>query len=108
MRKAVERHTPVGVICIAPVVLARALQGLDIHPRLTVGASGDAANALEHFGSSHIICPVTECVVDETLMIVSTPAYMYDARISEVAQGIDKLVAQIAALITSERAVEVA
>lgn len=108
MRKAVERRTPVGVICIAPVVLACALRGLDLHPRLTVGALGDAAQAVEDFGSRHVVCPVTDCVVDQTLNIVSTPAFMYDARISEVALGIDRLVAQIAELITTEQAVQVA
>ncbi|MBK6766126.1 MAG: isoprenoid biosynthesis glyoxalase ElbB [bacterium] len=99
MRKAVERKLPVGVICIAPVVLARALKGMNIHPRLTVGGPGGAAEAIESFGSRHIACSVTECIVDDTLNIVSTPAFMYDARISEVAQGVDNLVEKIAALI---------
>jgi len=103
MRKAVERKLPVGVICIAPVVLARALKGIDLQPRLTVGQRGGAADAIEAFGSKHVECPVTECVKDETLNIVSTPAFMYDARISEVAQGVDKLVDQIAAWIAARQ-----
>ncbi|MCB9356999.1 MAG: isoprenoid biosynthesis glyoxalase ElbB [Calditrichaeota bacterium] len=101
MRKAVERQLPIGAICIAPVVLARALKGLDMHPRLTVGALSDAARAIDEFGGRHVVCPVTECVVDHELNIVSTPAFMYDARISEVEQGVDKLVDQIAALINA-------
>lgn len=108
MRKAVESRLPVGVICISPVVLARALKGVDIHPRLTVGASSDASRAIEAFGSMHGTCSVTECVVDKTLSIVSTPAFMYDARISEVEQGINKLVEQIAALMTVVHQGEVA
>ena len=40
-------------------------------------------------------CPVTEFRVDEQNRIVSTPAYMYDERISNVAQGVDKLVTEV-------------
>jgi enhancing lycopene biosynthesis protein 2 len=39
---------------------------------------------------------VTEFVVDNDSKIVSTPAFMYDARISDVARGIEKLVDKIA------------
>ena len=46
-------------------------------------------------GSEHVNCPVTEFTVDEDLRIVSTPAYMLAGRISEAAEGIDKLVAKI-------------
>lgn len=105
MRKAVQLRMPLGVICISPVVLARALKGLDIHPSLTVGKASGASHAVDNFGSRHVECLVTECVVDHDLRIVSTPAFMYSARISEVAVGIDKLVEQVAAMIKTEDAV---
>ncbi len=107
MREAVAQKKPLGVVCISPVVLARALKGTNFHPQITVGQSSGASQAVDNFGSKHIICAVTDCVVDKALKIVSTPAFMYDARISEVAQGIDKLVAQIAALIDAERTLAV-
>ncbi len=107
MRKAAQAKLPIGVICIAPVVLARALKGTDVHPQLTVGAPSGASQAVDNFGSQHIPCEVTNCVVDHERRIVSTPAFMYQARISEVAQGIDKLVEQIAAMVTTERTVAV-
>jgi len=99
MRKAAQARKPIGVICIAPVVLARALKDSDIHPRLTVGKTSGASQAVDNFGSRHVECAVTECVTDSELRIVSTPAFMYSARISEVAQGIEKLVEQIAAFL---------
>lgn len=99
MREAVAKRKPLGVICISPVVLARALKGTDAHPQITVGKLSGASRAIDAFGSKHVTCPVTECVVDTELKIVSTPAFMYDARVSEVEQGIDKLVAQIAVLL---------
>jgi enhancing lycopene biosynthesis protein 2 len=95
MTKFVATGKPLGVICISPVVLARAFKGKNLHPKLTVGASSGAAKSLEKFGSKHVVCPVTEFVVDEENKIVSCPAYMYDARISEVAEGIEKLVREV-------------
>lgn len=99
MTKVVEAGKPLGVICISPVVLARALKGKPVHPLLTVGAKGNASSALETFGSKHVVCHVTEMVVDEQHKIVSTPAFMCSARVSDVAQGIDKLVERIAEFI---------
>lgn len=108
MRKVVHAKKPLGVICIAPVVLARALKGTDVHPQLTVGVLSGASQAVDSFGSRHVACAVTDCIVDHECRIVSTPAFMYHARISEVSQGIDKLVEQIAAFIKAERTVAVA
>jgi enhancing lycopene biosynthesis protein 2 len=99
MIRCVDAHKPIGVICIVPLILARALKGRDVHPTLTVGAESGAARSVETFGSRHQVCPVTGIVVDKKYKIVSTPAYMYDTRIADVAEGIDKLVNQIVAFV---------
>ena len=99
MRKAVAARKPVGLICIAPLVLARALKGTDVHPRLTVGAESDAARSVQTFGSHHVVCPVTDVVVDRDNKIVTTPAYMDNTNIADAAQGIEKLVKEVVALI---------
>lgn len=89
---------PVGAICIAPVIVARVL-GADHHVELTVGDSPGTAKDLEAMGAVHVKKKVTEAHVDRKNKVVSTPAYMYDARPSEVAQGIDALVGEVCALI---------
>jgi len=99
MNGMVEAGKPLGVICISPVILARALKGRDVHPLLTVGGESDAARSIETFGSRHQICDVTECVVDHEHKIVSTPAYMCDTHIAEVAQGIERLVEEVISLM---------
>jgi enhancing lycopene biosynthesis protein 2 len=101
MEKFVATRKPIGLICISPVVLARVLKGKNLHPRLTVGAASPVSEAVEKFGSSHVVCSVTEHVVDHQNKVVTTPAYMYDARISEVAQGIEKLVRDVIALMNA-------
>lgn len=101
MRKFVAARKPVGLICIAPLVLARALKGTDFHPRITVGAESGAARNVEKFGSRHIVCPVTDVVVDRENKIVTTPAYMYDTHIANAAQGIEKLVKEVVVLMNA-------
>lgn len=88
---------PIGAICIAPAVVARALGFA--HPKLTIGNDRGTAAAVEACGAVHQDCPVEGFVVDRENRIVSTPAYMYGARLSEIATGIDKCVAEVLALV---------
>jgi enhancing lycopene biosynthesis protein 2 len=46
-------------------------------------------------GAKHVVCPVDEFRVDEEGRIITSPAYMYDARISEVATGIERTVREL-------------
>ncbi len=84
---------PIGAICIAPVVVARALG--EHHPTLTIGNDPDTAGALETMGCKHSDCPVTEFVVDKQQKIVTTPAYMLGPSIAHVQQGIEKTVSAV-------------
>lgn len=40
-------------------------------------------------------CPVDDIVIDGDNNIITTPAYMQETSIAEVAKGIDKLVARV-------------
>lgn len=85
---------PIGAICIAPIILAKAL-GMNGSPRLTIGTDPETANHIESFGAEHISCPVDDVVIDAEQKIVTTPAYMLAHRIGEAAQGINKLVHEV-------------
>jgi len=89
---------PIGAICIAPAVVARALG--KFNPVLTIGNDPATAAVLEGFGACHQDCPVDDIVVDETNLLVSTPAYMLGPGLKEIASGIDKLVEKVVALST--------
>jgi enhancing lycopene biosynthesis protein 2 len=91
---------PIGAICIAPVILAKAL-GMNGSPRLTIGTEPETANNLETMGAEHISCPVDDVVVDAEQKIVTTPAYMLAQRIGEAAIGINKLVHEVLKLAQS-------
>lgn len=91
IRSMVAQGKPVGAWCIAPALLAAALRG-DPSVQLTIGEDKDTAAALEAMGAKHVICEVTNCVVDKEHKVVTTPAYMYSAQAHEVHAGIDKAV----------------
>ena len=93
----------VGAICIAPALVARLL-GAEA-PKLTIGTDPDTARAIEAMGACHVGCSVEEIVVDEERRIVTTPAYMLGPSIAAVAQGIEKLVAEVVRRVRTEAAV---
>lgn len=83
---------PIGFMCISPVMLPKLL-GKPV--RLTIGNDPDTIDAIEAMGGQHVICPADDVVVDAENKVVTTPAYMLAASISEAAKGIDKLVAKV-------------
>lgn len=80
---------PVGLVCIAPA-MAPAIGGAGT--RYTIGSDAGTAAAIDAMGGQHVACPIDDCVVDAERKIVTTPAYMYPARIGEAQRGISKLV----------------
>jgi enhancing lycopene biosynthesis protein 2 len=92
---------PIGVICIAPAMLARILGRRDIHATMTIGTDRETAQAIENMGVQHKECPCTSFVVDEANRIVSTPAYMLGKGPAEVFEGIQKLVKEVLRLARS-------
>ena len=85
----VDGSKPVGLMCIAPALAGRIFgEGV----QATIGNDQETITQLEATGIKHINCPVNDIVVDELRKLVTTPAYMLAERISEAAEGIDKLV----------------
>lgn len=91
-RACASAGKPMGFVCIAPALIPH-IYGSDA--RLTIGSDVETATAITQMGGIHVNCPVVEMVVDEGRKLVSTPAYMLDARIGDVATGIEKLVHKI-------------
>jgi enhancing lycopene biosynthesis protein 2 len=94
LKEAHAMGKPIGAICIAPVIVARAL-GKEHRPVLTIGTDTTTAGDIEKMGGRHRVANATEIIVDEENRIVSTPAYMSARRISEVWDGISRLVDKV-------------
>lgn len=95
LREAHAAKKPIGAACIAPATVAAAFQGTDVHATLTIGDDADTARNLEGLGARHVDCPVREFRVDEANRLVTTPAYMLAGRITEAADGIERMVAEV-------------
>lgn len=88
---------PIGALCIAPVILAKLIPGLE----LTLGKDPSSAENAKLMGAVHTITDHGEVVVDEKNKVVTTPCYMLDARVDQIGQGADKLVREILKLLYS-------
>jgi enhancing lycopene biosynthesis protein 2 len=104
LRAMLARRRPMGFICIAPILAARVL-GPAAGVRVTLGPRGsEPAKHAAVMGADVRPCPVREILVDEKTRVVTTPAYMYDdARLNDVAVGIDKTVRAILSLARERR-----
>ena len=88
IRGMVKQQKPIGALCISPVILAKVLGDV----QLTIGDDKETAKAIEAVGATHIQSTHGEVVVDRRYKIVTTPCYMLDARIDQIADGADNLV----------------
>ena len=83
-----EAGKPIGALCIAPVILARVLGDVE----LTIGQDQGTAQDLAAMGARHTPTMHGEIVVDRANRIVTTPCYMLQSRVDQIADGADKLV----------------
>lgn len=80
---------PIGAMCIAPVLLAKTFgDQLDTPVKLTIGNDEGTASACESWGARHENCGAASYIKDETHKMATTPAYMLEAPIAEIAKGI--------------------
>lgn len=88
----VSLEKPIGAICISPAIVAKALKSSGYNPVVTLGDESEILDAIE---VAQELCNVDDVVVDSVNKIITTPAYMLDARISEISAGIGKLVLKL-------------
>ncbi len=84
---------PIGAICIAPTLVAKVLgrEGVNV----TIGDEPGTAAEIEKTGAQHVACPVDDYVSDRDRKVLSTPAYMYDAKPHQVFAGIRKMIREL-------------
>lgn len=80
---AVSNGKPIGALCISPAIVARVLEGVE----LTTGQDEGTAKAIEAMGGTHKNTNHGEVVVDEGFKVATTPCYMLDATIADIADG---------------------
>lgn len=76
-----QAHKPIVALCIAPVLVARILKDVT----LTIGNDPETAMALKNMGANHQVCSAAEVCIDRKNKIISTPCYMLDRTLRDVA-----------------------
>ena len=99
LRKAIvamrEQGKPIGALCIAPVILARLLDQVMV----TIGQDPVTIANIEAMNASHTTAMQGEIAVDNVHRIVTTPCYMLDSRVDQIAEGAERLIQKILSFI---------
>ncbi len=95
IKSMVKQKKPVGALCISPVILAKVLGDIEI----TIGSDPATAKAVEQMGAKHKNTIHAETVVDKKHKIVTTPCYMLDANIVQIAEGAENVVKEMLNLL---------
>jgi enhancing lycopene biosynthesis protein 2 len=88
IRDAVSLRKPIGALCISPVILANLLDEVEI----TIGDDTVTVGAVQKMGAKHIITTHGQVVTDPKHKVFTTPCYMLDATILQIAEGADNIV----------------
>jgi len=91
IKDMVSLQKPIGALCISPVLLARLLGNVEI----TIGADKNDADAVEKTGAKHINTIHGQVIRDPHQAIFTTPCYMLDANIVQIAEGAENIVKAI-------------
>ncbi|MEN8189698.1 MAG: isoprenoid biosynthesis glyoxalase ElbB [Thermodesulfobacteriota bacterium] len=82
---------PIGALCIAPVILARLIDGAEV----TIGQDQATADKISAMGARHTPTMQAEIVIDRKRKIITTPCYMLDARVDQIGESADKVVREM-------------
>jgi len=74
---------PIGALCISPAIVAKVIKGA----KVTIGADKGTAEAIEKMGGIHEVTANRGVTIDKELKIFTTPCYMLDANIVDIADG---------------------
>lgn len=79
---------PIGALCISPVIIAKVLGDVE----LTIGQDEGTAQGVEAVGAKHVNTRHGEVIIDKKHRVVTTPCYMLDANIVQIAEGAENVV----------------
>lgn len=82
---------PIGALCIAPILLALTLK----RGTITLGDDNDSAKDAVALGMKHEVKTTHEIAIDEENHLYTTPCYMLEASIADIAVGINQLIRAI-------------
>lgn len=91
---------PIAALCVSPVLIAKALEGSELHAQLTMGSTvspspydiNDFHAGLKAAGATTIEKELGDIQIDENLKIVTAPCYMMNANLLDIRKNIQRAV----------------
>lgn len=91
VKETVAAQKPIGALCISPAVITRILKDVEV----TIGQDSGTAGAIEKMGGKHVNTTHGEVVHDSNYNVYTTPCYMLDASIDQIADGATNIIKAI-------------
>jgi len=91
LREMHHSGKPIGALCIAPVIIGKLFPGSNV----TTGDDDASAGFIREMGSVYTKATHGEVVTDTKRKIFSTPCYMLDADIVQIAEGAENIVREM-------------
>ncbi|MFW6257234.1 MAG: isoprenoid biosynthesis glyoxalase ElbB [Prolixibacteraceae bacterium] len=95
IRGMVSAEKPIGALCISPVLITKVLGDV----KVTIGQDEGTLRSIEEMGGTHEITNHGEVVIDEKYKLITTPCYMLDASIDQIATGAENVVKKVLEMI---------
>lgn len=92
--KFYEANKPIGATCIAPVVVAKALEGI-ANIKMTLGSDPKYQEILGKMGMKGELTKVHECTHDLEHRIVTTPCYMEPDDLAGMSVGVEMMITKL-------------
>lgn len=86
---------PIVGLCIAPVLLVRILKNILV----TVGNDSETIGAIKQMGGEHQVCNAAEVCIDKKNKIITTPCYMLDKCLKDVAMSTSNAIKTLMSII---------
>ncbi|MFA7430774.1 MAG: isoprenoid biosynthesis glyoxalase ElbB [Rhodospirillaceae bacterium] len=97
IREVHDAGKPIGALCISPALITRVLGDVTV----TIGDAADVAAGIESMGGTHKAATHGQVVMDRKALVASTPCYMLDATIDQIATGAENVVDAVFSMITA-------
>ena len=91
VKQTVKAGKPIGALCIAPAIIARIFGDVE----MTIGDEPGPAEAIAAMGGKHKNTTHGEVIFDSKYKVFTTPCYMLDATIDQIAEGAENIVRAI-------------
>ncbi|ASB48063.1 isoprenoid biosynthesis glyoxalase ElbB [Alkalitalea saponilacus] len=86
---------PIGALCISPALITKVLGAAEV----TIGSDEGTAAAINKMGGTHVNTTHGEVIIDKKNKIATTPCYMLDATITQIAEGAGNIVKTVLKMI---------